>query len=58
MVTAKISGKAQIKKVNFTKFITTKSASMAVRVSQTTLRCAASIEFNSFVIRYKKAIGD
>ena len=58
MVTAKISSKAQIKKVNFIKFIMTKSASMAVGVAQTNLRCAASIEFNSFVIRYKKATDD
>ncbi len=50
MATAKISSKAQIKKVNFIKFIMTKSASMAVRVAQTNLRCAASIEFDSFVI--------
>ena len=50
MVTAKISSKAQIKKVNFIKFIMTKSASMAVRVAQTSLRRAASIEFDSFVI--------
>ena len=53
MVTAKMSSKAQIKKVNFTKFIMTKSASMAVRIAQTNLRCAAPIDLTrlSFVIR-------